>query len=129
MEKLDMQIKSYKDYMKAADANIEKFGDIRRQLIAQCKQIYNYIESAYDRAALDTNYESEIERVSLYSPDDPKYADWSDNLSDREFDVLFDKYEQESEAFNEVADILDNIDEIQRLIEQVERNLSWVEGE
>ena len=124
-----MQINSYKSYIEAAEANIELFNDIRRKLIAQCKQLYNYIESAYDETILDTDYESRIEDASLYAPDDPEYADWSDDLSDREFDVLFDKYEQESDAFNEVADILDNIDEIQQLIRRIESNLSWVEGE
>ena len=123
-----MEIKSYRQYIDTGKDKIDELDNYRRQLIAQCKQLQKYIDSAYDYSVIDIDID-DIGYELLYAPDDEKYAEWSDRTSDAEIDRAYDIYERQNAAYSEVADIADILDDIKYLIKKAEDKLAWVDGE
>lgn len=119
-----MSIKSYNEYIGVVNGNLDKLDEIRRQLIAQCKQLYQRVQSALEYTDADYD-EYDIDRYVL----EPESYDWFEEIGDEEADRAYRLYEKAYLLSNDVSDILDAIDDVKYYIEKCESDLSWVEGD
>lgn len=119
-----MSIKSYTEYIGVINGSLDRLDEIRRQLIAQSKQLYQRIQSAEQYTQADYD-EYDIDDFAL----DPESYDWFDEISDAEADKAYRLYEKALKKSKEVSDILDAIDDVAYLIDRCDDDLSWIEGE
>jgi hypothetical protein len=117
-------IQSYDEYIDIIDSNLDRLDEIRRQLIVQCKQLYQRIQSASQYTESDYT-EYDIDDFIL----DPERYDWFDDISDAEASKVYRLYEKALNKSKEVSDILDTIDDVAYLIDRCDDDLLWVGGE